>query len=48
MTLQFSGFIPSLLQDTNKYIEVVNEHHVMAKQKDKFKLKCAAITETLS
>ena len=38
MTPQVSGFIPGSLEDTDKYIEVVDEHYVMAKQKGQFQL----------
>ena len=33
MTLKVSDFIPVSLEDTDKYIEVADGHHVMAKQK---------------
>ena len=33
MTPEVSGFIPYLLEDTYKHIEVADGHHVMAKQK---------------
>ena len=33
MTLEVSVFIPGLLEDTDKHVEVVDEHHVTAKQK---------------
>ena len=33
MTPQVSYFIPSLLEDTDKYIEVADGHHITAKQK---------------
>ena len=33
MTPEVSYFIPVSLQDTNKYIEVADGHHVTAKQK---------------
>ena len=32
MTSQFSGFIPGPLEDTDKYIEFADGHHVTAKQ----------------
>ena len=32
MTPQFWGFIPGSLEDTDKYIEVTDEHFVTAKQ----------------
>ena len=33
MTQEVSSFITGSLEDTDKYIEVVDGHHVMAKQK---------------
>ena len=33
MTPKVSDFIPGSLEDTDKYIEVADRHHVMAKQK---------------
>ena len=33
MTPEVSDFIPGALQDTDKYIEVANRHHVTSKQK---------------
>ena len=33
MTPQVSDFIPVSLEDTEKYIEVADGHHVTAKQK---------------
>ena len=33
MTPEVSDFIPSTLEDTDKYIEVADGHHVTAKQK---------------
>ena len=33
MTPEVSDFIPGSLEDTDKYIEVADGHHVMAKQK---------------
>ena len=33
MTPQVSGFIPGLLEDTDKYIEVADGHNITAKQK---------------
>ena len=38
MTSQVSGFIPSLLEDTDKYIEAADEHYVRAKQKGKIEV----------
>ena len=37
MTSQVSYFIPGLLEDTDKYIEVSNKNYVTANQKFKFK-----------
>ena len=39
MTLQVSDFIPGLLGDTDKYIEVAYGHHVAAKKKGQVKMK---------
>ena len=33
ITAQVSDFIPNLLEDTDKYIGVMNLHHVTSKQK---------------
>ena len=33
MTLQISDFIPGSLEDTDKYIEVADIHHITSKQK---------------
>ena len=33
MTPEVSYFIPGLLEDTDEYIEVLDGHHVTAKQK---------------
>ena len=38
MTPQVSDFIPSLLEDTDKYIEAEDEHYVRAKQKGKIEV----------
>ena len=45
MTPEVFDFIPGTLEDTDKYIEVADGHHVTAKQKVKYKYKCATITE---
>ena len=45
MTPQVSDFIPGLLEDTDKHIEVAGGHHVIAKQKVQVQIKCATITE---
>ena len=36
---QVLGFIPGLLDDTDKHIEVADRHHVMAKQKGQVQIK---------
>ena len=45
MKPEVSDFIPGSLDDTDKYIEVADRHHVMAKKKVKYEYKCATITE---
>ena len=39
MTPEVLDFIPGLLEDTDKYIEVADRHHVTAKQKGKLRIK---------
>ena len=39
MTPQVSNLIPGLLEYTDKYIEVADGHHVMAKQKGQVQIK---------
>ena len=39
MTPQVSDFVPGLLEDTDKYIEVADANHVTAKQKGKVQIK---------
>ena len=39
MKPEFSDFIPGSLEDTNKHIEVSDEHHVTAKQKGEVQIK---------
>ena len=39
MTPQVSGFIPGLLEDMDKYIEVADGYHVMSKQKRQAQIK---------
>ena len=39
MTPDVSDFIPGSLEDTDKYIEVVDGHHVTAKQKGKVQIQ---------
>ena len=48
MTSYVSDFIPGSLEDTDKYIEAVDGHHVTKEKKYKLKLKCASKTEILS
>ena len=38
MTPEVSDFIPVTLEDTDKYIEVVDGHHVTAKQKGQVRI----------
>ena len=39
MTPEVSGFIPGSLEDTDKYIEVADGHHVTAKKKGQVRIK---------
>ena len=39
MTPEVSDFIPGSLEDTDKYIEVADGHHVTAKQKGRVQIK---------
>ena len=39
MTPEVSDFIPGLLEDTDKHIEVADGHHVTAKQKGPVQIK---------
>ena len=39
MTLEFTYFIPGSLEDTDKFIEVADRHHVTAKQKSQVRIK---------
>ena len=48
MTPEVSDFIPGSLEDTDKYIEVADGHHVTAKKNVKYQYKCTTITESLS
>ena len=41
------NFIPGLLDNMNRYIEVADGHHSVAKQKGQVKLKFVKITEIL-
>ena len=45
MTPHVSDFIPGLLEDTDKFIEVVDGHHVTAKQKGRVQIKMCDNTE---
>ena len=45
MTPEVSYFVPGSLEYTDRYIEVARGHHVMAKQKFKYKYKCSTIIE---
>ena len=48
MTPQVSDFIPVSLEDTDKYIEVADGYHVMAKQKVQVQIKmCNSNRDTL-
>ena len=44
---EVSDFIPGLLDDTDKHIEVADGHHSMAKQKGQVQIKCATITKMI-
>ena len=39
MTQHVSDFIPGSLEDTDKHIEVADEHHITAKQKGQVQIK---------
>ena len=39
MTPEVSDFVPGSLEDTDKYIEVADRHHVTAKQKGQVQIK---------
>ena len=39
MTPEVSDFIPGSLEDTDKYIEVADGHHVTAKQKGQVRIQ---------
>ena len=39
MTPEISDFVPGSLEDTDKYIEVADGHHVTAKQKGQVQIK---------
>ena len=45
MTPEVTDFIPRALEDTDKYIEVADGHHVTAGKNVKYEYKCATITE---
>ena len=44
MTPEVSDFIPSSLEDTYKYIEVADGHHITEKQKGQVQIKMCDIT----
>ena len=49
MTPQVSDFIPGLLEDKDKHIEVAEGHHITLKQKGKVRIKmCDDNGENLS
>ena len=48
ITPYVSDFISGSLEDMDKYIEVVDGHHVTAKQKGQVRIKCVTIMEILS
>ena len=49
MTPEVSNFIPISLEDTDKYIEVADGHHVTAKQKGQVQIKmCNANVKTFT
>ena len=39
MTTEVSAFIPGSLEDTDKHIEIMDRHHVTAKQKGQVQIK---------
>ena len=44
MTPEVTDFIPGSLEDTDKFIEVADGHHVTSKKKkDQYEYKCATI-----
>ena len=47
MTPEVSGFIPVLLEYTDKHIEVADGHHVTEKKVGQVLIKCATITEII-
>ena len=47
MTPEVTNFIPGSLEDTDKFIEVADGHHVMQNKKVQYEYKCAMITEIL-
>ena len=47
MMPEVTDFIPGLLEDTDKFIEVADGHHIMAKQKGSVRIKmCDDATQT--
>ena len=45
MMPEVTDFIPGSLEDTDKFIEVADRHHVTANKKVQYVYKCATITE---
>ena len=45
MTPEVTDLMSVSLEDTDKFIEVADGHHVMAKKKVQYVYKCAMITE---
>ena len=43
MTPEVTEFIPGSLEDTDKFIEVADRHHVTEKKKYQYEYKCAMI-----
>ena len=43
MTPEVSYFIPGTLEDTDKYIEVAEGHHVTEKQKHQVRIRCVML-----
>ena len=47
MTPEVTGFIPGSLEDTDKFIEVADGHHVTVKKRVQYVYKCSTKTEKL-
>ena len=47
MTPEVTDFIPESLEDTDKFIEVADGHHVTTKKKDQYAYKFSTTTERL-